>query len=154
MFKIGNYNPDVRVFEALSTSNQEQLEQMMSQIKEWVYDSASEKRLSFTIKSIGLRKQLDKQVKKEYMNSGMFFNWSRTSQECHVEKTKKFKQKDYLRGFAKINVARDQEKVANLGFFDESEDEKERKDAPLDPLFSQSAVVEESKDQVMSETEE
>ena len=88
------------------------------------------------------------------MNSGMFFNWSRTNQECHVEKTKKFKQKDYLRGFAKINVARDQEKVANLGFFDESEDEKERKDAPLDPLFSQSAVVEESKDQVMSETEE
>ena len=51
-------------------------------------------------------------------------------------------------------MARDQEKVANLGFFDESEDEKERKDAPLDPLFSQSAVIEESKDQVMSETEE
>ena len=114
-----------------------------------MYDSASEKRLNFTIKSVGLRKQLDKMVKKEYMNSGMFFNWSRTSTETHVEKTKKFKQRDYLRGYAKINVAMDQEKVANLGFFDESEDD--RKDAPLDPLFSQSALAEESKDMSMAD---
>ena len=108
VFKVGKYNPDVRSFEALSTENQNQLETMMEEIKEWVYTSNSTKRMDFTINSVGVRKALDKQVKKEYMGSGMFFNWTRAKPEAYVEKTKRFKQQLFLRGFAKKNVARDQ----------------------------------------------
>ena len=45
--KAGGYNPDVRSFEALSTKNQDLLEQIMDEIREWVYDHKSEKRKNF-----------------------------------------------------------------------------------------------------------
>jgi len=47
----------------------------------------------------------------------------------------------FLRGYAKKNASKDQELVATLGFFDETIDDP--KDAPLDPLFSQPATIEE-----------
>lgn len=62
----------------------------MEKIKEWVYDPSSAKRLDFRIKSASVRKSLDKQVKAEYMGSGMFFNWSRASTDAYAEKTKRF----------------------------------------------------------------
>ena len=73
---------------------------------------------------MGVRKCLDKSIKKEYLNSGMFFNWNRKTHDCYVEKTKRFNQKNFLRGFAKKNVKRDQELVATLGFFDIKADNK------------------------------
>ena len=87
---MGNHNPEVRTFEALSTIHQSQLEQTMEQIKEWVYNPNSEKKMFFTIKSASVRKCLDKQVKADYMGSGMFYNWSRASTEVYVEKTRRF----------------------------------------------------------------
>ena len=62
----------------------------METIKEWVYDPNSPKKLIFEIKSASVRKCVDKEVKKAYMNSGMFFNWSRKSIEASVEKTRRF----------------------------------------------------------------
>jgi len=48
-----------------------------------------------------VRKAVDRKIKDEYKGSGMFFNWSRSSPATFAEKTKKFKQTDFLRGFAK-----------------------------------------------------
>ena len=79
----------------------------MEQIKEWVYDPNSAKRLDFRIKSASVRKCLDKQVKAEYMGSGIFSNSSRASTYAYAEKTKRFQQKNFLRGFAKKNIAWD-----------------------------------------------
>ena len=106
----------------------------MKQVKEWVYDPTSNKKLEFSIKSMGVRKCLDKSIKKEYMNSGMFFNWNRKTHDCYVEKTRRFNQKNFLRGFAKKNVKRDQDLVATLGFFDIDTDKKKK--GPIDPVFS------------------
>ena len=88
--KAGGYNPDVRTFEALSTKNQDLLEHIMDEIREWVYDHKSEKRKNFEVASLGTRKLLDKRIKSEYMGSGMFYNWSRSSNATFVEKTKRF----------------------------------------------------------------
>lgn len=90
VFKVGKYYPDSRICEALSTSNQAQLEDSMNKVKDWVYDPTSEKTLVLNITSMALRKNLDKRVKKEYMRSGMFLNWNRNSTEMTFEKSKRF----------------------------------------------------------------
>lgn len=90
VYRVGKHDPHVRTFEALSTSHQVQLERIMEEVKEWVYNPNSEKKLFFTIQSPSVRKCLDKQVKAEYMGSGVFYNWSRASTEVFVEKTRRF----------------------------------------------------------------
>ncbi len=73
----------------------------MDEIKEWVYDHKSEKRKNFEVNSLATRKLLDKRIKNEYKFSGMFYNWQRSTSATFVEKTKRFNQKNFLRGFAK-----------------------------------------------------
>ena len=92
----------------------------MNKVKDWVYDPQSEKKLSFNINSLGLRKYLDKKISAEYKGTGVFCVWNRKNIEVSVEKTKKFKQTDFLKGFAKKNVPSDQEMVACLGFAEEN----------------------------------
>lgn len=89
---MADYNPDVRCFEALSTNNMKELQTKMQLIEEWVYNPQGNKRFEMEIESIGVRKELDRQIKKQYYQSGMFFNWSRSTPKCATEKTKKFKQ--------------------------------------------------------------
>ena len=125
----------------------------MEEIKEWVYDPSAPKKKMFMINSSSVKKCLDKAIKKQYMNSGMFFKWSRTSPETFVEKSKRFNQKNFMRGFAKKNVDTDQQMVADLGFFDQDNLVQEDNE-PLDPIFSQSQPAEETKDPVMEEEKE
>ena len=102
---------------------------MMEKIRNWVYDSTSEKKLNLTIKSMSLRKCLDKAIKGEFNYTGVFFVWDRKFTETYVEKTKKFQQKNFLRGFAKKNVTSDLDLVASLGFFDTKSVSKKSKKA-------------------------
>ena len=118
VFKVAEYSPDVRIFEALSTANMRELDRLMQVIEEWVYNPKSDKRLELTIVSAGVRKQLDRRIKDQYNASGMFFHYSRASTSCRCEKTKRFKQQNYLRGFAKKEEAAT-DMVASLGFFDQ-----------------------------------
>ena len=46
-YRVAKHDPQARTFEALSTSHQNQLEKLMEQIKEWVYDPNSAKKLEF-----------------------------------------------------------------------------------------------------------
>ena len=92
VFKVAEYSPDVRIFEALSTANMRELDRLMQVIEEWVYNPKSDKRLELTILSAGVRKQLDRRIKDQYNASGMFFHYSRASTSCRCEKTKRFKQ--------------------------------------------------------------
>lgn len=77
------------------------------------------------------------------MHSGMFFVYKHSSPNCYAEKSRRFKQQMFLRGYAKKNVGRDQDLIATLGFFDQEKDEPIN--APLDQLFSQ-PTIEVSKD--------
>ena len=90
----------------------------MVQIEEWVYDTKSDKKLEIKINSVGVRKELDRRIKETYLGTGMFFTWNRAGPDCYTEKSKRFNQKQFLRGYAKKSAAKDQEKVATLGFFD------------------------------------
>ena len=62
----------------------------MQRIEEWVYDAQSSKMLTFNIASYSLKKALEKQVKKEYMNMGVFAEMQRNINQVVVKKAKKF----------------------------------------------------------------
>jgi len=79
----------------------------MKEIEDWVYNPTSEKRKVFTINSISLRKAVFRQVNKIYIGTGVFFSYDRSKPEAAASKSKNFKQTDFLRGFAKKNVAKD-----------------------------------------------
>lgn len=79
----------------------------MQVIKDWVYDPKSEKKMTLEIGSLGLRKYLEKKFNAEYRNTGVYYKWDRKSPQVTVEKTKKFKQTDFLKGFAKASVPSD-----------------------------------------------
>ena len=75
VYRVGKYFPDNRSHEALSMAHEVELEEHMTRIKEWVYDPASEMKLTFTINSLGLRKYLDKKIMAEFKGTGVFFKW-------------------------------------------------------------------------------
>ena len=90
----------------------------MAKIQEWVYNPTSEKKLTFTVNSLGLRKYLDKKMIQQFKGTSVYYKWERKVAEVYVEKGKKFKQTDFLKGYAKKDVPTDQEMVACLGFAD------------------------------------
>ena len=101
VFKVGKYYPDNRNHEALSTAHEAELDLHMSKVNDWVYDPTSEKKLKFTVNSLGLRKYLDKKINGAYRGKGVYYSWNRKSAEVSVEKNKKFVQSDFLKGVEK-----------------------------------------------------
>lgn len=63
----------------------------MVEIEDWVYDSTSAKKKTFTIKSTSLKKAIFRKVNKVYMNTGVFFQHSKTDSTASVSKSKSFK---------------------------------------------------------------
>ena len=55
------------------------MDSVMSQIEEWVYDSTSDKRKSFTIKSNSLKKAIQRKVNKLYYGTGVYFQYSKNT---------------------------------------------------------------------------
>ena len=45
IFTVAKYNPQVRTFDALSIKHLQELDRLMIQIEEWVYDTKSGKKL-------------------------------------------------------------------------------------------------------------
>ena len=83
------------------------LKALMDQVETFVYDVLQQKHLVLTIESYSLRKALDRQVKKVYLNMGVFVDCKRTSTEVKVQKSRTFKQANFLKGFAKKNSQED-----------------------------------------------
>ena len=81
-------------------------------------DNQLAKNLELKIDSYSLRKALERQVKKVYLNMGVFTEFKRTSPEMKVQKSRTFRQQNFLKGFAKKNSQEDSQKTAELGFCD------------------------------------
>ena len=116
IFKTGRYYPDKICYEALSTAHEKEFAIHQSKIKTWVYDPTSEKQLKFNVNSQGLRKYLDKKINVEYRGKNVYLTWNRKSPEVIVEKGKKFKQTDFLKGFEKAKLPTNKELNDCLGF--------------------------------------
>lgn len=44
-----------------------------------------------------VRRELDRKIREKYIGKGINFSWTKTKPACAVEKTKKFKQLDFVR---------------------------------------------------------
>ena len=114
--KVGRYYPDKISLEALSTAHEKEFVILQKKIRDWVYDPSSEKKLKFEVNSQGLRKYLDKKINAEYRGKNIFLSWNRKSPEVIVEKSKKFKQIDFMEGFQKAQLPTNKELNDCLGF--------------------------------------
>ena len=82
VFNVGGHDPHTRTFDCLSVAHQNQFDQVMVDIEEFVYDSKSERIKSFTVKSMSLKKAIFHKVNKVYAGTGVFFQYSKTSDEA------------------------------------------------------------------------
>lgn len=89
MYSATDKYPQFRQTIELSTERQKQLEEKLAEIESWVYNPCSEKRLAFEIESNSLKKAIDKQVKRQYLGSGVFFEFQRGVAHCEVKKKDK-----------------------------------------------------------------
>lgn len=121
MYKVTKIYPSERQFTCLSPNHDLMLKQYMEQIENWVYDPQSDKVLQLNIHSYSLQKALEKQVKKVYLNQGVFVDFKRNFPDVKVKKAKGFRQSNFLRGFARANSQTDSQKVPELGFCDSQE---------------------------------
>lgn len=101
----------------------------MDEIEQWVYDPQSDKCKQFEIQSFSLRKALNRQLSKTYMNQGVFMDYDRNTTTVKIKKSKGFRQSNFLRGFANPHSQSDRDNTAQLGFCDsqsahEPEDEQ------------------------------
>ena len=119
-----------------------------------MYDRNSERKIEFTIPANTLRDALKKEVDKIYMGKGVFLEKKPNVALCYCKKSTKFKQNDFIRGFAVRGDPDSQAKVVDFGFYsqasqgmvDENDNEKEedlqdREPDVLDDLLASSAEV-------------
>lgn len=91
MYKVTKIYPSERQFSCLSPNHDLMLKQYMEQIETWVYDPQSDKILQLNIQSYSLQKALEKQVKKIYLNQGVFVDFKRNFPDVKVKKAKGFR---------------------------------------------------------------
>lgn len=60
--KVTKNFESVRTYSVLSKSHQNRLEEMLDQIKEFVYDPTTDDRLVFNVQSYALRKAVDRNI--------------------------------------------------------------------------------------------
>ena len=83
--------PD-RIMSCLSVKHQKVLEDLMEQVKEFVYDSQSKERIKFDIPNKALQKALQKEVTRVYLGTGVFTEYDKTKPDTYIKKSKGFKQ--------------------------------------------------------------
>ena len=59
---------------------------------------------------------MEKKINAEYRGKNVFLSWNRKSTEVTVEKSKKFKQTDFMKGFDKASLPTNKELNDCLGF--------------------------------------
>lgn len=84
---------DARVVEALSLDQEQKLAQVQAQIRAWVTDANSAKKLNLQIESASVKKILDKFVTTNF--PGITTNWSKTNPKVALDKGKKFVQGNF-----------------------------------------------------------
>ena len=110
----------------LSQTHQKRLEDMMSDIEDFVYDPNTTETHVIEVESYSLRKALSKRVTDVYMRTGVFAEFNRQSPEMVIKKSKSFKQVNFLRNVNPMpeNFEESMDKVPmGLGFHKDVESE-------------------------------
>lgn len=63
----------------------------MKEVDAFVYDKSSKQSTEIQISSYSLKKALDKEIKKNYMGTGIFINYSKEGNKVSVRKANGFK---------------------------------------------------------------
>ena len=83
----------------LSLHNEPLYTKAVARIEDFVYDRTS-KFYSTKIRAYALRKALSRYVQKKYGSRGVYVEYAKNKIMTIFKKTKKFKQADFVRGFA------------------------------------------------------
>jgi len=75
--KVTKSFESIRTYSILSKSHQTRLEEMLEEIKEFVYDPTTNDKLVFNIQSYALRKALDRNINDLYVDTGIYASFDR-----------------------------------------------------------------------------
>ena len=85
---VTDSKPSEKTYLALSWSHQEELENYMKLIEDFVYDVRTTKFVEFEIRSDALKKTIQRLVKKAYLNTGIFVDFILKTTKLTVRKTR------------------------------------------------------------------